>query len=65
MLSYCTKLLLKSLILEGKLFRLQVINARIESFDYGYQAATSKPSLIAHSKLTTGDTAGLGQSGEH
>lgn len=62
MLSYCTKLLLKSLILEEKLFKLEYVNARIGSFDYSYHSALSKPSVISHNELTASDTAGLGQS---
>jgi hypothetical protein len=63
-LPYCVKLLLKYLITEEKLFKLVDLNNRIDSFDYGYHAATSEPSQIASSKLATPDSAGLGQSGE-
>lgn len=57
------KLLLCHLVLEEKLFALDLLNARIKAFDYGYNVMKDKPSTINSSKLSKRDGQSLGQSG--
>lgn len=52
-LQYECKELLKYLIQEQKLFRLDDLNSNIKNFDYGYYNDSNKPSPIAEGTLNS------------
>jgi hypothetical protein len=59
-LQYEVKLLLHHLVTEERLFTLEQLNKRLQTFDYGYNAAKDKPSAYkrvphsVHRKQFTG-----------
>ena len=54
-LQYVIKELLKVFIFEKKYFRLDDLNGRIATFDFGYHNDTNKPAPIQAQKLTSND----------
>ena len=62
-LQYEVKLLLRYLIHNDRLFTLDQLNQRLQSFDYGYHTAKDKPSVISSSRLNSTEGNLLGQSG--
>jgi len=57
------KQLLLYLIQEERLFTVETLNERIQSFDYGQMQAKNKPTPIKHTTLTSPDPCKLKQSG--
>lgn len=59
------KLMLKLFINDNKYFTLEVLNSRIEKFNYGLSDSSNKPSPIKQQALTAGnDSASLSQTGK-
>ena len=61
---YETKLLLRFLIDNKRLFTLRDLNRKLDSFEYGYMNSKNKPSPIARETLNAASDTKLKQSGK-
>lgn len=62
-LQYEVKLMLNKLIYEDKYFTLEVLNFKLENFDYGYLDVKNRPSPITTDTLTASSSNSLKQNG--